>query len=225
MHVATTPIEIASTVARNLVPLAGIVFLGWSAPTVLVLYFADTMFSIAVMFAGLLRHFAPPVEDDGWAARANGEVGAVGGALFLTAVIAVPLGVPVIFMLAGSGTTPGSLWGDEAFRAGLVMQAIAAVWSCAGLYRALRTRTPDDLRLKRRFALVFLRWIAVLMVTYTGIVFLFGRWAPLVFVAVYAAASVVIDIAPDKVLSAMPKGPANEDPAPPPRRKHSKRKR
>src|SRR5689334_17187286 len=112
MPVATTPVEIASTVARNVVPLAGILFLGWSAPTVLVLYFADTMLSIAVMFAGLMRYFMPPVQDDGWAARANGEVGAVGGALFLAAVIAVPLGVPVIFMLAGSGTTLASLFAD-----------------------------------------------------------------------------------------------------------------
>ena len=53
MPVAPTPLDIANTVARNLVPLGGILFLGWSAPTVLVLYFADTMFAIAVMFAGL----------------------------------------------------------------------------------------------------------------------------------------------------------------------------
>ncbi len=73
MPVATTPVEIANTVARNIVPLAGIVFLGWSAPTVLVLYFADTMFAMAVMFAGLmLRYVRPAAEDDGWAARANG---------------------------------------------------------------------------------------------------------------------------------------------------------
>ena len=47
----------------------------------------------------------PPVEDDGWAARANGEVGAVAGALFLAAFISVPLGMPVVFMLAGSDVT------------------------------------------------------------------------------------------------------------------------
>jgi len=228
MPVATTPVEIANTVARNVVPLAGIVFLGWSAATVLVLYFADTMFSLAVMFAGLTRYFMPPVQGDGWAARANGEVGAVGVALFLAAVIAVPLGIPVVFMLAGSQTTLASLFADDAFRAGLLMQGIAAVWSCAGLYRALRTHTPDELRLKRQFALVFLRWMAVLMVTYTGIVFLFGRWAPLVFVAVYAGISIVIDIAPDKFLKAMPGGAEDASPPPAPRatpRKRRDRKR
>ena len=227
MPVATTPVEIANTVARNIVPLAGILFLGWSAPAILVLYFADTMLAMAVMFAGLMRYFMPPVQDEGWAARANGEVGAVAGALAIAAVIAVPLGVPVIFMVAASETTVESLLADPAFRAGLVMQAIAAVWSCAGLYRALATHTPDELRLKRRFALVMLRWLVMLMVTYTGIVFLFGNWAPLVFVAVYAATSIVIDIAPDKFLRALPAGAVDADPRPLPARpgKHVNRKR
>jgi hypothetical protein len=205
MRVATTPVEIANTVARNIVPLAGILFFEWSAAAVLVLYFADTIFAIAVMFAGLIRYFMPPVEGDGWAARANSEVAVVACALFTAAVFAVPLGIPVFIVLASTDTTFTSLAADPAFRAGLVMQAIAAIWSGAGLYRALRTHTPDDLRLKRRFALVFLRWVAVLMIAYTGVVFLFGgSFAPFVFVAVYVAASIFIDIAPDKFLSAFP---------------------
>src|SRR4030095_16597365 len=105
MPVATTPVEIANTVARNIVPLGGILFLGWSASTVLVLYFVDTMLSMAVMFAGLARYFMPPWTDDGWAAGANGEIRVLPVAVFLAAVIAVPLGVPLIFMLAASDTT------------------------------------------------------------------------------------------------------------------------
>ena len=224
MPVATTPVEIANTVARNIVPLGGILLLGWSASTVLVLYFVDTMLSMAVMFAGLMRYFMPPVEDEGWAARANGEVGPVAAALFLAAVIAVPLGMPVIFIHVGTDTTVRSLLADDAFRAGLVMQAIAAVWSCAGLYRALRVHTPEELRLKRQFSLVMLRWVVVLMVTYTGIAFLFGRWAPLVFVAVYAGASIVIDVAPDKFLRVFPEGAADAKvPAIPMQRRKRKR--
>lgn len=225
MPAAPTPLDIAGTVARNIVPLGGILILGWSAPTVLVLYFADTMLAIAVMFAGLARYFAPPPKDDGWAARANGEAGAIGAALFLAAFISVPLGVPLIFMLAGGDTSLDSLFADPAFRTGLLMQAIAAAWSCAGLYQALRTRTPDELRLKRRFSLVFLRWVAVMMVMYTGVAFLFGRWAPFVFVAVYAGTSIVIDIAPDKFLSVMPKGAGDAEPPPAPPVKSPKHKR
>src|SRR4029450_12224308 len=131
------------------------------------------------------------------------EVGIVVAALFLSVFIATPLGMPVFFILAAGNVSIGSLFGDGGFRGGLVRQAIAAFWSCAGLYRALKTQTPEQLRLKRRFALVFLRWIVVLMVTYTGFVMLFGRFAAIILVAVYAGASIMIDVAPDKFLRAL----------------------
>lgn len=226
-----TPLVIANAVTRNLVPLGGILFFGWSAANVLVLYFADTIFAIVVMFAGLMRHFLPPPRDDGLAARVNAEAGYVGTALFLGAVFAVPLGVPLIFMLAGTDVTVRTLFSDPAFRSGLVLQAIAAFWSGHGLYQALKVHTPEELRLKRQFALVFMRWMAVLMTTYFGIAYLFGRFAPLFFVAVYAAVSIVIDVAPDKFLRAMPGGevsdapPGSSKPGAQPSRAQARRKR
>lgn len=202
MRAPPTPLEIGHAVFRNVVPLAGILFLGWSAPVVLVLYFADTLLAIAVIFAGLMRHFMPPPKDDGWAARANAEAGYVGASLFLVAVFAVPLGIPLIFMLAGSDVTVRSLLADEMFRAGLVLQAIAAFWSGRDLYRALKVHTPEELRVKRRFALVLLRWVVVIMATHVGIAFLLGRFAPAFFVAVYTAATIFIEVDPDRFLRA-----------------------
>jgi hypothetical protein len=199
---------------RNLVPLAGILFFGWPAANILLLYFLDTMLAMAVMFAGLARHFMPPPKDDGLAARINAEVGCVGVALFLAAFVAVPLGMPLFILLMATGVTWSSVVDDQMFRSGLVLQGIAAFWSCAGLYRALRTHTPDELRLKRRFALVFLRWMAVLMVWYLGIGFLLGRYAAVLFVAVYAAATIMIEVAPDRFLRAMPGGAEDADPLP-----------
>ncbi|MFO1312499.1 MAG: DUF6498-containing protein [Burkholderiales bacterium] len=227
MPAAPTPLDIASAVARNIVPLGGILFFGWSAATLLVLYFADTMFALGVMAAGLCRHFTPPPAVDSAMARVRVETSAIFAALLVTGAIAVPLGIPLIFVFADSDTTLDSLWRDPAFRTGLLMQAIAAFWSCAGLYRALRSHTPEELGLKKRFSLVFLRWIAVLMVLYTGLASLFGSWSPFVFVATYAAVSILVDIAPDKFLSFMPKG-AEDAPAPSPpapNQRHSRRKR
>lgn len=226
MPAAPTPLDLAGTVARNVVPLGGILFLGWSAPTVVTLYFADTMFTLGVMFAGLCRYFTPPPADDSAGARAKAEASAIVAALFVTAVVAVPLGIPLIFLFADGDTTLDSLWRDPAFRTGLVMQAIAAFWSCVGLYRALRTHTPEELGLKRRFGLVFLRWIAVLMVIYSGLASLFGSFAPFVFVVAYAAVSIVVDVAPDKFLEFMPKGfeDSKASPPPPSKQRHPKRK-
>jgi len=214
MPAPPTPLDYANAVARNVVPLAGIVFLGWSAANVLILYFVDTLLAMVVIFAGLMRHFMPPPKDEGWAARANAEAGYVGVALLIVAFFAVPLGVPLIFMLAGSDVTWRGLLGNQEFRIGLVLQAIAAFWSGHGLYQALREHTPAELRLKRRFALVFLRWMAVLMSTYIGFAFLLGRFAPIVFVAVYTAATIMIDVAPDRFLRAMPGGAEDADPLP-----------
>ena len=61
----------------------------------------DTLLAMAVMFAGLARHFMPPPRDDGLAARVNAEAGCVGVALFLAAFIAVPLGMPLFILFAG----------------------------------------------------------------------------------------------------------------------------
>ena len=207
------PLVIAQMVARNIVPVAGILFLGWSAPNVLVLYFVDTLLSMAVIAAGLMRHWLPPPVDEGWAARANAEVGYVGAALAIVAFLAIPLGVPLIFMLAPGDTNWRTIVFDPGFRAGLVMQAVAALWSGADLYRALRTHSPEQLRMRRRFTLLFLRWLTILMVTFSGVFLIFGQYSALFFVALYAATSMVIDIAPDRFLRAMPGGAEDADPA------------
>lgn len=222
MPVTASPPALAGAVARNVVPLAGILVLGWSAPNVLLLYFVDTLLAMAVMFAGLARHFIPAEKEGG--ARLYAEFTCVAAALFLAGFFAVPLGMPLFIMFAMTGVTWASVMDDPMFRSGLVLQGIAAFWSGVALYRALATHTPEELRLKRQFSFVFLRWLAVLMVEYTGIGFLFGRFAPILFVAVYIAATIMIEVAPDRFLRAMPGGAEDADPpadgssAPPPAR-------
>jgi hypothetical protein len=207
------PLVAAQVIARNIVPLAGIVFLGWNAQNVLIVYFADTMLTLAVLFAGVLRHFAPPIEDDGWAARVNGEVGMIGGGVFLMLAIAVPLGLPLLFMLGGRFDWRAVL-DDSNLQVGLLWQCIAAFWSYVELYGALRHATPDQLRLKRRFALVFLRWIALVVVAFFGVGFILGRYSALFFVAIYVGVSIWAEIAPDRFLRVMPGGAEDAEPLP-----------
>lgn len=214
----------AQVIARNIVPLAGIVFLGWNAQNVLIVYFADTMLTLAVLFAGVLRHFAPPIENDGWAARVNGEVGMIGGAVFLMLVIAVPLGIPLLFMLGGRFDWRAVL-NDSNLQVGLLWQCIAAFWSYVELYRALRHATADQLRLKRRFALVFLRWIALVFVAIFGVGFVLGRYNALFFVAIYVGVSIWAEIAPDRFLLVMPGGAEDAEPVSAARDDRSRRKR
>jgi len=70
------------------------------------------------------------------------------------------------------------------------------------------------LRLKRRFALVFLRWIVLLIVAFTGIGILFGHYGAFLFVLLYAGTSIFIEVAPDRFLRVMPGGAEDADPLP-----------
>lgn len=226
------PLAWAQVVARNVVPLAGVLLLGWSAPAVLVLYFVDTLLALAVIFAGVLRALAPPVTDEGWATRVNGEVGMVAGGLACAAVVAIPLGVPLVFMIGGVADSR-ALIADPQLRAGLAWQALAALWAYVGLYRALHHASAESLQLKRRFALVFLRWFAMVIVALSGVGMLFGRQGALLFVALHAVVSVFAEIAPDRFLRLMPGGAEHALPAlalrravaPPPGRRRRKDRR
>ena len=209
------PIAIGQIVARNLVPVVGLLAFDWSASTVLLLYFVDTMLSIGVIFAGLMSWFGRGSGEDRWASRLNAEVGYVAGAAFLVAFIAVPLGMPLVFVGAWAGWDDiRTLFSDPALQAGIAWQVVAAVWSYGGLWRELHVRSPEELRDKRRFSLLFLRWVVILLAVYSPIAWLFGRFLPHLLVALYAGASIVVEIAPDRFLRAMPGGAEDADPLP-----------
>lgn len=190
--------------ARNVAPLAGILFLGWNARNVLYLYFLDTLLSMAVILAGVIRHQNPPGTTNGWAARLNGEMGVLAGAAFGATIVAVPLGVWLVFMLDGD-LALGATLADPGFRGAAGWQALAALWSYVTLADALRTQTPETLHLKRRFALVFMRWIALIFVA-QFVAILAGILGAIVFVATYAAIATWTEIAPDHFLRTMPGG-------------------
>lgn len=220
------PIAIGQVVARNLVPVVGILVLDWSASTVLLLYFVDTMLSIGVIFAGLMSWFGRGSVEDRWASRLNAEVGYVAGAAFLVAFIAVPLGMPLVFVGALAGWSDVKvIFADPALQAGIAWQVVAAVWSYAGLWRELHHRSPEELRVKRRFTLLFLRWVVILLAVYSPIGWLFGRFLPHLLVALYAGASIVVEIAPDRFLRAMPGGAEDADPLPGPGRAPTAKRR
>lgn len=202
------PFAIAQIVARNITPLVGILFFDWSASNVLLLYFADTMLSMLVIFAGLARSFSPPVAD-GIGMRIKAELTAVFVALFLTAFIAIPLGGPIGIVLAATDFSWRFAFYDHSLRLGILAQCIIALGSYVELYRALATHSPEQLLLKKRFGLVLMRWVAVMAVCYVGIGFM-GEFGVLLLVAAYIGASIVAEIAPDRLLRGTPADEAVE---------------
>ncbi len=196
---------IAQIVARNIVPLVGIIFFNWSASNVLILYFLDTLLSMAVIFAGLAKTFAktPP---DGVVATVKSELTYVLSAVLVAGIIGLPIGMPVGIALATSDFSWRFALYDESLRNGLLVQIALSLWSYIALRRALATYSPEQLQLKRRFAFVFMRWLAVLFACYTVLEFLGGDLAVYLLVVVYIGASIFAEVAPEKFLEVMPGG-------------------
>jgi Family of unknown function (DUF6498) len=213
MNGASNPVVIAQAVARNVVPLVGILVFHWSTGNVLILYLLDTLLSMAVIIAGLASSFASPPNDEGVGGWINAEAGYVLAGLLVAAFLAVPLGMPVGIMLAASGFSFREAFNDTSLRGGALVQTVVALWSYIELYRALRTHSPAQLKLRQRFALVFMRWVVVIMATYFILDILPpSEFVLLILVVAYIAGSIVAEVAPDRFLRAMPGGEENLEP-------------
>jgi hypothetical protein len=197
---------------RNIVPVCGMIFLGWPPGNLILLYFADTMLSLCMMLAALMFYFIPVSNADGLGERLNGLAGPFAGAALATLILAIPLGVPVIFMLADTGFSLLTTLTDPGFQAGLAAQFLASLMTFRTLYGLLRTHTPEQIELKKRFGLIFVRWFGLIMITFTGLPQMFGSVGPYLLVIVYAGLTIWSELLPDRFLKAMPGGADIEKP-------------
>jgi hypothetical protein len=168
---------------------------------------------MAVIISGLPSSFVSPPDDEGVGGWINAEAGYVLAGLLVAAFLAVPLGMPVGIMLAAGGFSFREAFNDSSLRGGALVQTVVALWSYIELYRALRTYSPAQLELRQRFALVFMRWVVMIMATY----FILDILPPsgsalLVLVVAYIIVSIAAEIAPDQFLRAMPGGAGNLGP-------------
>jgi hypothetical protein len=197
-----TPLDVANIVTRNLVPVVGVLAFQWSAANLLILYFADTLLAMSVIFAGLLYHFLHNEEVTDLADRINHWAGYVLGGLAGTAIIAVPLAIPVGILVFGTGGhSLEAILADNGFLTGLALQAVASLVSFRALIAALRAYSPEELRLKRRFAILFLRWFCVIALAISPVAVLFGRYGALVLVVGYAGLTIFTEVNPTRFLA------------------------
>jgi hypothetical protein len=219
---STRTLWLAHVISQNVFPLAGVLLLGWDAKNVLLLYFVDTVLAMAVIFAGLAGAFLP-------AHRAADRRKFAHGAGLIVPVMIVIVAVTLPFVL-GRDFNWQAAADDGQLRAGMLWQAIAALWSCRDLIRALRESTPEKLRLERRFGLVLSRWLTLVLLAVVVVSDRFGQYGSVVLVAAYIVLSIWIEVAPQHFLAGMPHEDETLDgnPASPPRRsttQRSKRKR
>jgi hypothetical protein len=196
--------RLASLVSRNLVPVAGVLLLGWSAPDLLILYYLDTVLGLAVVVLLIARHVT--------GLGKPGEVGkpldgpldwmrGAAGSLFGAVLIGLPLGVPLFIMLAQFDWSIATALADRAFVGGLAVQAAGSVYGCVQAHRDLLARDDDEHVLKHRAAFVVGRWMVVLVAAMTGLAAVFGpRYGGALVVLAYAGATVYFELYPERAL-------------------------
>ena len=190
-------------IARSLVPVAGVFFLGWPADRVLVLFFTDTMMGFAALSLAMAFSSSGSGKTKS-GGRVRRVVGGLVGTLFLLGIVAIPLGAPLVIMLANSEFSIVLTLHDWSFQHSLEIQAMASALWCGSLIWQLRTRTPEDLGFGALFTLILLRWLILAGVAFSGLPLLLGRGGPYLLVVVFVAAVLLSEINPVRFLRLMP---------------------
>jgi hypothetical protein len=198
METLRTPAATASLLARNLVPLAGVLLLGWSPANLIVLYFLDTFLGLGVVLLLVMAHVTG--NDRGerfthWHDWAKG----LAGLAVLGAIMALPIAFPLILYFADHEDRLIALLAERDFIVGLLTQLAACLWGAVQWHRELLARDDDDRVLAGRALLIVARWMLIFVVSVTGAFVIPGpAIGGILMMAVYAGASVYFELFPDR---------------------------
>jgi len=175
-------VDIGAIVARNAVPIFGLVFLHWKAPHLLLLYYLDTILAITCVLVLLYIHGRDMPKIRGLRDIAGAAVGTV----ILVGLIALVFAWPLIAV-----DEPMQVLEDREFQGAALGQLLAAGTWLATWNARLRGRDDRERMLKERFQYVTMCWVAVFAAV------MLVPWPP-VLVAVYAGAGIYFEIKPPK---------------------------
>jgi hypothetical protein len=189
-------------VVRAAIPLAGALLLGWSAANLLFVYAADTLasiYAVCVLACGRLFSFDTDRGPAWWRRLWSG------GQLALTALLpwgaicaALVVSMALTLQLAGFDWTAGLQ--DRNLWLAVAGQFSAAIAFVLRDYDAEMAAPDADWRIRRRFGLVFLRWVIVLLAGWSVLAVL--PFYGLALVAVCTAATIALELYPDRMLRA-----------------------
>lgn len=199
--------QIVFLILRNAIPLIGILFLGWSAQNLIVLYFADTLGAMWALVTGLAFNFPEAKMQTGFFGRLNawGTMLFVGA--FLIAFMAIPLGMPLFIYLMMVEWDWRVALADTEFVFGIVLIAALSLVGMLRHYQTIEQLTPDKSNVKNDFGILMTRWVIVLLLIYM-VGFLLGEWGAYVMVFGYLAATVASEIVPERFLNLFGRGDA-----------------
>jgi hypothetical protein len=192
-----SPEALASLVAVNITPVAGILFLGWLPSAVLVSYFVDTFVGFGVVLLMVMVHVTGdhgrrPIA--GWKKWTQ----AVAGLVVLGAIMAFPLAFPIFFLYADDPQAVALLRNTD-FLLALAVQVLMSMLAAIRLHRMLQATHDDEKILAGRALFLTARWLALFVALVTGAAGVLGpRIGGFVLVAVYAGASIYFELRPER---------------------------
>jgi len=200
-----------SVSARALVPVAGVLFLHWSAANLLIVYFADTLaafFAVSVLAAGRLSGGEAPRGPAWYQRLATGARLASSGAMVTLIIGLVPFGFLVFMLLMQDFVWQFALH-DRDLWIGVAAQFCAAVTLLLSEYRHVEAASDADRIIRARFGLVFMRWVVVCMVFFAAAELLQpqrgGALAAIfgfVLVLAYALTTIAMELQPNRLIGA-----------------------
>lgn len=195
--------RIGHVAGRNTVAVVGVLFLGWSASNLLVLYFADFVAGLwAVLTAVTVRLSGADVADSA-ADTLHGLATALVAGLFLAALVAVPFGLPLVFVLGPRSWSLRGALADPSFAWGLLLVALGGLVEAGRHCLEMRRGEAGERGVKQASAVLITRWLFVMLAVYAGAALL-GRAAPYALVVVYAVASAWSELEPGRFAGLFP---------------------
>jgi hypothetical protein len=192
-----SPQALASLVAVNITPIAGILLLGWLPSAVLASYFVDTFVGFGVVLLMVMVHVTgdhgrrPIAGLKKWAQ-------AVAGLAILGAIMAFPLAFPLVMLYADDPQALALLRTTD-FLLALSVQVLMSMLAAMRLHRMLQATHDDDKILAGRALFLAARWVALFVAMVTGVTGVLGpRAGGFVLVVVYAAASIYFELNPGR---------------------------
>jgi hypothetical protein len=119
--------------------------------------------------------------------------------------MAIPLGVPLVFVLAPVSWSLGDVFSNQLFVGALVAIVVVAVAWAVRYYYVLQTGAKGEASLKLQFGILMTRWFIMILVIY-WIASWTGALGPFVLIIVYAIATIGSELYPERFVGIFDKG-------------------
>jgi hypothetical protein len=199
-----------NVVARALIPVFGILFLGWSAGKVLIVYYADTlgsMYAVSILAAYGAAQSEPEFQAwirDGITLLMRLRI-LIGSALigFVgPAAVAIPFGVFLGILLAVQDFAWSEAFADRNLWISIGVQFLGTLTIMVGQLKWIASLKDPGKLVQARTGLMFARWVGMLLIGVLAMPFPRDIYLLLLILA-YAGGTVALELVPERILVAI----------------------